>query len=122
MIVRALPLRTTLLMSARTVIDVDLPLDLDEASLDYYDGLKMPWPRRLPTSIARPGGLCAINAMAALMGHSERLVKSLYNPHTLHCARDEINALEGVLQSWLDALPEELRWNPAEQDTVRRHL
>jgi hypothetical protein len=54
-----------------------------------------------------------------LSGSAERIVSSLYSGHASESAHDEIAALDIVLQQWLDRIPDEVRWTPAETDPVR---
>lgn len=107
-----------------TVIDVSLPLDIDDATLMRVDALQLPYPRTpLPAASSSPSGnLACLRSLATLSRLYEQVINVLYSSRLPEDAWNKVVALDSVLTGILEELPAELVWNPAERDSVRSLL
>ncbi|KAG8988538.1 hypothetical protein FRB90_002686 [Tulasnella sp. 427] len=99
-------------------IDADLPLEVDD---EYYDEEKKEW-KQPP---GKPSILAAFNQYAKLQGILAYAIRTVYsiNKSKVHLGfvgpeweSRTVAELDSALNSWLDNIPDHLRWDPNIED------
>ncbi|KAG8906698.1 hypothetical protein FRC01_007916, partial [Tulasnella sp. 417] len=99
-------------------IDADLPLEVDD---EYYDEEKKEW--KQPAD--KPSKLAAFNQYAKLQGILAYAIRTVYsiNKSKVHLGfvgpeweTRTVAELDSALNSWLDNIPDHLKWDPNIED------
>jgi len=102
-------------------IDADLPLEVDD---EYYDEVKKEW--KQPEG--KPARISAFNHYVKLQGILAYAIRTVYsiNKSKVHLGfvgpeweSHTVAELDSALNSWLDSLPDHLKWDPNCKDNIR---